>query len=515
LPQWEAANGLMPAGELGEYLFNLDDADVPGTCHNMQLLINMIYDAITLPAHQARTAAELWRLTNGDRLLSIAEDARTPCRNDYTKAALLLATNIPHAPQDPADFAAGSGLGKFCRTARAEIRAVIAADTPWTYNVGWGMNAEREGRTRAFAANLPMYCSNALDTFPLREVAVQQYVMRLRFNSPQNHPFLNVRRNLVFTDSLAFFTGPVANVFGQLPDVRFTNEPGIDAGGVRRDWWANVNRAVFTQELTDPAGGLFKLAGGQQYYDLDLTKPFVRDRYVAAGRMLAFSLVNRLPNGVALPEYFWAALMHGRITAADIQIDRPGEYAGIRDVQRDGQAAIRAIEMLSPDEPCPSVEEYVQQLLDLVVSPAALERIGAIRQGFEAVVPLDPVRLNFKPLDMRSFVFGDPQIDVEDLRANTDYDNNQETRWLWQWLGSVDNAMKRKYLQFVTGLSQVPLGGFAGLNRRMRIVRSHMNDLAARSHTCFFQLDLPQYRTYAELAEWMAASVSSDGFGMG
>jgi hypothetical protein len=132
-----------------------------------------------------------------------------------------------------------------------------------------------------------------------------------------------------------------------------------------------------------------------------------------------------------------------------------------------------------------------------------------------AVVPLDPLRLNFTPLDMRSFVFGDPEIDVEDLRANTDYAENQETRWLWQWLGSVDNAMKRKYLQFVTGLSQVPLGGFAGLNRRMRITRSYLNDLGARSHTCSFHLELPQYRTYAELAEWMAASVSSDGFGMG
>ena len=117
-------------------------------------------------------------------------------------------------------------------------------------------------------------------------------------------------------------------------------------------------------------------------------------------------------------------------------------------------------------------------------------------------------------------MYGAPEISVDDLMAHANYDTRHFTaaspqiQWMWDWLRRSDNEVRRKFLRFVTGLSQLPVDGMAGLRRGMYITRSYEGDLGPRSHTCSFTLDLPVYRTPAELEEWMGAAVSSDGFGM-
>jgi hypothetical protein len=284
-----------------------------------------------------------------------------------------------------------------------------------------------------------------------------------------------------------------------------------------------VNRALFESNSTDPAGSLFKRQSGAEYNMLDLTKVFnaaTRPRYTAAGRLLAFSLANRLPNGAPLPRFFWAGLLNqDRVLEEDLQLDNPAVYREIQTVKRDGETHIRAVLMLDPADPAPTVAEYVADLIDMAYPAAAADRMAAIREGFNDVIPIQNLTRNFNYSDVHAFVYGDPQISLDDLKAHTQYlapynATSQPVVWLWHWLATQENDMKRKYVQFVTGLSQLPLGGFAGLNDRMQIGQSGYGELAPRSHTCFFRLDLPNYATYEKLAEWMPVALNSDGFGM-
>ena len=514
----------MPEGRLGEYLYALLDEDVAAICGNLPAINDMVYEAITLAEHQALPAPQTWRRTNGVRLLAIAELPGIPCQADLVKAALALATNIPNAAESPADFAQGSGLAAFCRDSRVAIRNVVGRETPWTVRAEWVALPASTPIMSGYAADLLMYCPGVLDTFPLKEVAVQMQLMRARLaTGGVRQGDLRVLRTRVFADSGLFFNGPVGPMFGNLPQVQFIGEPGIDAGGVGRDWFATVTRAIFESDTTDPVGGLFKRPDDREYVVIDMDKPFTlltRPHYVAAGRFLAFCLANRLANGAPLPRFFWSALLNNHVDAGDVQLDDPALYREIQDAQRDGEAHIRIVIGADDDEDVPSVEEYVADRIASVYPAAAAERMAAIREGFNDVIPIENLRRNFSPVDIHSFVFGDPEISVDDLRANTDYlygfhEGSQEIQWLWLWLQTQDNAMRRKYIQFVTGLSQVPLGGFAGLGRRMGIYPCRHGDLAPRSHTCFYQLELPRYQSYDLLAEWMAISLSSDGFGMG
>ena len=62
---------------------------------------------------------------------------------------------------------------------------------------------------------------------------------------------------------------------------------------------------------------------------------------------------------------------------------------------------------------------------------------------------------------------GLPDIDVDDLRANTECSGYSATspviRWFWEAVGEMDKQERAQLVQFVTGTSKVPLEGFKAL----------------------------------------------------
>jgi len=88
------------------------------------------------------------------------------------------------------------------------------------------------------------------------------------------------------------------------------------------------------------------------------------------------------------------------------------------------------------------------------------------------------------------------EIDAEDMFRNwrlsnyTDSDN--EITWLKNIIRGWSQENRRKFVQFVTGSSQIPVSGFRGYTRGFTIERS--NAAAAYlpiAHNCFNTIDLP------------------------
>lgn len=87
---------------------------------------------------------------------------------------------------------------------------------------------------------------------------------------------------------------------------------------------------------------------------------------------------------------------------------------------------------------------------------------------------------------------------------------------------SLDRTEKGNFLQFVTGSSKVPVEGFAllqGMNgpEQFQITRVVTNDpmRLPQGHTCFNQLDLPEYPSKEVLRErlmWAIKECSGFGF---
>jgi E3 ubiquitin-protein ligase HUWE1 len=102
-------------------------------------------------------------------------------------------------------------------------------------------------------------------------------------------------------------------------------------------------------------------------------------------------------------------------------------------------------------------------------------------------------------------ISGLPTIDIEDLKENTIYKKyNKQSPvivWLFEILEEFKNTERAEFIQFVTGSSKVPVEGFKALRgnngpQKFQIVKFNCDNPDSRlpqAHTCFFQLDLPEY----------------------
>ena len=85
-----------------------------------------------------------------------------------------------------------------------------------------------------------------------------------------------------------------------------------------------------------------------------------------------------------------------------------------------------------------------------------------------------------------------------------------------QVLIAADEAVKRQFLQFVTGSERVPVGGLVALRPPFLIAKNggHSERLPT-AHTCFNSLLLPEYNSKAWLQDRLLLALqNSTGFGL-
>ena len=82
----------------------------------------------------------------------------------------------------------------------------------------------------------------------------------------------------------------------------------------------------------------------------------------------------------------------------------------------------------------------------------------------------------FNDLELELLISGLPDIDVGDLRANTEYSGYTAAarviQWFWECVDDMGKQDRALLVQFVTGTSKVPLDGFRGLQVRTPAVPS-------------------------------------------
>lgn len=128
----------------------------------------------------------------------------------------------------------------------------------------------------------------------------------------------------------------------------------------------------------------------------------------------------------------------------------------------------------------------------------------------------------FNEQELELLISGLPNVDIDDLKANTEYHKYQtnslqvnklsgnnlrqllffffiklpQIQWFWRALRSFDQADRAKFLQFVTGTSKVPLQGFAALEgmngvQKFQIHRDDRStDRLPSAHTWYVHISL-------------------------
>jgi len=149
--------------------------------------------------------------------------------------------------------------------------------------------------------------------------------------------------------------------------------------------------------------------------------------------------------------------------------------------------------------------EYCQKVLEHRLYKSIKTQIDAFLSGFRDLVPAHLVQIfDYKELEL--MLSGLPTVDIEDLKENVIYKNYSTSSpvilWLWEVLEEFKNSERAEFIQFITASSKVPVEGFKGLRgsngqmQKVEIIKLSTEAPDRRlpqAHTCFFQLDLPEY----------------------
>ena len=113
--------------------------------------------------------------------------------------------------------------------------------------------------------------------------------------------------------------------------------------------------------------------------------------------------------------------------------------------------------------------------------------------------------------DLRQIMFGSRDIDVEDWKKNTIFEESTKNDlividWFWESIKELDNEQTRSFLIYTTGCGNVPARGFESLvnNRNEKclftiILVPLKQSNQIESFTCFNRINLPCFASKEDM----------------
>ncbi|KAK9451580.1 uncharacterized protein V1518DRAFT_402950 [Limtongia smithiae] len=353
---------------------------------------------------------------------------------------------------------------------------------------------------------------------------------------------INVRRDQVFLDSykaLYFKRGDEIK-YSKL-NIRFHGEEGVDAGGVTREWFQVLARQMF-----NPDYALFiPVASDQTTFHPNRTSgvnPEHLSFFEFIGRIIGKALYEGrvldchfsrpvykriLGKQVALKDMETLDLEYYKSLVWMLENDITDVITETMSLETDDYGDKKIIDLIPNGREISVTEENKREYVRLVVGYRLLtsvqDQLEHFLRGFYDIIPKDLVSI-FNEQELELLICGLPDIDIDDWRNNTIYQNysasSPQIQWFWRAVRSFDAEERAKLLQFVTGTSKVPLNGFSeleGMNgvSRFSIHRDYgPKDRLPSSHTCFNQIDLPEYDSYETLRSILLLAITEgrEGF---
>jgi len=355
---------------------------------------------------------------------------------------------------------------------------------------------------------------------------------------------VHVRRDAVFEESFRELHRRSAEEWKNRFYIVFEGEEGQDAGGLLREWYVIISREIF-----NPNYALFKSSPGDRVTYTINDFSHINSNHLCYFKFVGRVIAKAIYDNKLLECYFTRsfykhilakAVKHQDMESEDYEfyknlsclVDNKVEDIGLDDlnfsteIQEFGVTEVRDLipngrSVLVTDS---NKADYIRLVCQEKMTGAIRKQLAAFLEGFYDIIPRRLIAI-FNEQELELLLSGLPDINIDDLKANTEYHKYSVTSlqivWFWRALRSFDQTDRAKLLQFVTGSSKVPLQGFGALEgmngaQKFQIHRDDRStDRLPAAHTCFNQLDLPAYETYDKLRSYLQKAIQecSEGFG--
>jgi len=311
----------------------------------------------------------------------------------------------------------------------------------------------------------------------------------LRVDFFRGHVKIQIRRRHLLQDSINAVMSLDHNDLRKVWRFSFIEEDAIDAGGVSREWFESVSKAMF-----DPSFGLWTSTtlhqnkmqinpSSGQCHENDLSL------FRFLGRVMGKALFDHHLVSTHMIQSMYKNILGWPLTFSDLQsIDE--EYCrhlktltslnaeelsemGLDFTIVDESLAVKTVMDLIPNGALQNVTldnlpEYLEACWMHKMVGRYKNQLCAFLLGFYDIIP-EPLVTVFDFQELELVMCGVPVIDIHDWRYNTMYtgvckDDGPDhviSAWFWQLVEEMDQEMRARLLQFVTGCSGVPIGGFS------------------------------------------------------
>ncbi|MBA0692176.1 hypothetical protein Goari_009759, partial [Gossypium aridum] len=301
---------------------------------------------------------------------------------------------------------------------------------------------------------------------------------------------ISVRRAYILEDSYnQLRLRSTQDLKGRLT-VHFQGEEGIDAGGLTREWYQLLSRVIF-----DKGALLFTTVGNESTFQPNPNSVYQTEHlsyFKFVGRVVGKALFDGQLLDVHFTRSFYKHILGAKVTYHDIEAIDPDYFRNLKwmlendisdvlhltfSIDADEEKLIlyertqvTDYELIPGGRNIKVTEENKHQYVDLIaehrLTTAIRPQINAFLEGFNELIPRELISI-FNDKELELLISGLPEIDMDDMRANTEYSGfsaaSPVIQWFWEVVQGFSKEDKARLLQFVTGTSKVPLEGFSAL----------------------------------------------------
>ncbi|XP_071041064.1 apoptosis-resistant E3 ubiquitin protein ligase 1 isoform X3 [Parasteatoda tepidariorum] len=290
-------------------------------------------------------------------------------------------------------------------------------------------------------------------------------------------------------------------------EITFIDEEGVDWGGLKREWFELVCTSLFSPEnslfhsfKSDKQGLVHPCPGYKRPPNLKLKY------FEFAGKIVGKCLYESSLGST-----------YRQLVKAKFSRSFLAQLIGL-------SVHYKEVDLIPNGYMIPVTKEnklqYLNALAQYRLTTSVKSEIEHFLKGLTELIP-DNLLCIFDENELELLMCGTGSYSIADFKANhavsgSSYEFRKVLEWFWIAVSNFSEEEMARLLQFATGCSQLPPGGFSELSPKFHITAAPTFGNLPTAHTCFNQLCLPDYDSYEqfERALRLAINEGSEGFGM-
>lgn len=384
--------------------------------------------------------------------------------------------------------------------------------------------------------------SMKIESFEEKQSILKINLQKLKIDWRKGSDFISINRDKIIESSIEELSK--SNIYREIK-VKFKGEEEGDAGGIKREWLT-----LLFKEFQKSENKLFLKADTSDFslkvFNHKNVDKKIVDIFYFIGKIFALALLDEITINSCFNIYIYKIILDEPVTIEDLVFIDTDLFHSIEKLQnvndidnlglffvqneKDENGKINSVDLIVDGSNIPVTKEnldfYYQKKIEYIMNKDKL-LINHIKKGLFTYIPEQLIKI-FSSNELELILNGTPFIDVSDWIENTSYEGYQPTDSIiinfWEIVRQLPQEKLSRLLQFSTGSTRVPLGGFKCLqsNRgnlapfsisKIPYEEGKQNYIKAR--TCFNRINLPDFPDEAKLLEGINFVIENEILGFG